>query len=246
MLSQPCDSPSWCLKSHGTRLSKGLTKPHYGRLIHRSEVCDHQENLEQLEPFSSVEIRLILSKWRTSTPVSFWEDVTKLYNRVSHISWLKAYTDQLPVFYLWDFIGRMSTQQLSLAEKNVPQLLDRHISHVPVRYTTVNFLSPAWISNAIAKKKRSLHSYTLFPYKILFSLLLHNILVLFVLSIEKQYLVSVLSNKKVTFYFLCLFLCFGFILFGWVFWWFFLCKHDFFKETSGILGVKKSFLLGFF
>lgn len=77
------------------------------------------------------------------TPVSFWEDVTKLYNRVSHISWLKAYTDQLPVFYLWDFIGRMSTQQLSLAEKNVSQLLARHISHVPVRYTTVNFLSPA-------------------------------------------------------------------------------------------------------
>lgn len=50
-------------KSHGTQLYKGLTKPHYGRLIHRNEVCDHQETLEKLEPFPTVVIYIIVSKF---------------------------------------------------------------------------------------------------------------------------------------------------------------------------------------
>lgn len=165
VLSQPCDSPSWYLKTHGTQLPKGLTKPHYSRLIHRTEIWHHQENLEKLESFSLVKIRIILSKWRTWTPLSFWEEVTKLYTRVSHVSWLKAYAGQLSLFYLWGFIGRMSTQQMSLAEKNVSQLLGCHISHVPVRDTMVNFLMLVWISKAISNKNIACSHTRFFPTK---------------------------------------------------------------------------------
>lgn len=157
VLSQPCDSPSWYVKSHATQLYKGLTKPHYGRLINRNEVCDHQETLEKLEPLPAVVIYIIVSKFfqKHFTSCGFlgeWGEKLPNYTTVSHISWLKAYSVQLPVFYLWHFIGK-TTQQLSLAEKNVSQLLACQISCVPLRYTTVHFTTLPSISNAVSNKK---------------------------------------------------------------------------------------------
>lgn len=87
------------------------------------------------------------------------------YTTVSRISWLKPHSVQLPVFYLWHFIDKTTTQQLSLTENNVSQLLACQIPYVSLRYTTVNVITLPSISNAVPNKKYSLHPCTLFPQK---------------------------------------------------------------------------------
>lgn len=108
-------------------------------------------------------IKLFQNSLKSISPLAvFWIGRWKLpnYTRVSHISWIKAYSVQLLAFYLQHFIVKI-TQQLSLAEKYMSQLLACQISYVPLRYTTVHFMTLPSVMLFLTKLTVCIHA--LFP-----------------------------------------------------------------------------------